>query len=97
MVDWVSRASEENGQKQTHLFIKANRSNLPNASRKVLTDGPEYLGTGVPSGLPVVVFGAGTGSYWRLRVTVSAVFLTSDKQAIAEWVIREITVLCERA
>lgn len=45
----------------------SNRSNLPNGSRKVPIPDPLYAGTTVPLGRPVVVFGDGTGSYWRLR------------------------------
>jgi len=46
-----------------YLFMKAIRSNLPNGARNVPIDGPVHLGTGTPLGVPVVVFGAGTGSY----------------------------------
>ena len=50
-----------------YLFMYSRRSNLPNGSRKVPMPEPLYAGTTVPFGRPLVVFGDGTGSYWRLR------------------------------
>ena len=45
------------------MFIYASRSNFPNGSKNVEILGPLYGGTGVPSFVPVVVLGEGTGSY----------------------------------
>jgi hypothetical protein len=50
-----------------YVFIQLRRSKRLNASRKVPMFGPLYGGTAVPFGRPVVVFGEGTGSNWRLR------------------------------
>ena len=50
-----------------YVFMYSKRSAFPNGSRKVPMLGPVYFGTGVPAGVPVVVFGDGMGSYWRVR------------------------------
>jgi hypothetical protein len=50
-----------------YLFMYSSRSYLPNGSRNVPMPEPLYAGTTVPFGRPLVVFGDGTGSYWRPR------------------------------
>jgi hypothetical protein len=51
------------GEIGTYLFMYASRSYFQNSARKVPMLGPVYGGTGVPFGLPVVVFGDGKESY----------------------------------
>jgi hypothetical protein len=46
----------------------ASKSYLPNGPRKVLILGLVYFGTGIPLGVPVVVFGEGTGSYLSTQI-----------------------------
>lgn len=50
------------------LLMYAKRSNLPTLFNSGVKISPPFqAGTGVPSGLPVVVLGEGRGSYCRLR------------------------------
>ena len=52
---------------KAYLLICASRSPRPSGSISSSIPGPTYGSTGVPPGLPVVVLGDGSGSYWRLR------------------------------
>lgn len=49
------------------MFMNSRRSNLSKGLKRTSKDEPFHAGTGVPPGFPVVVFGEGMGSYWRLR------------------------------
>lgn len=51
------------GMKVAYLLICASRSHRPSGSISSSIPGPTYGSTGVPSGLPVVVLGDGSGSY----------------------------------